>query len=214
MRCSRILAVFVLLSGLIVGCREQSVPTATIAAVPGPSFNFTNGPDNPGIVVRTETGFAILFADFDRQFLSLHSSDDALLGCTAATTFAPISIQRIFGGTGVFGRLMLAQDNFVTVYDWTGFPPIDCALLTGATGRLLAEGRAQLEVFDNDLLGGAAFGGEGANAFGFSSAGRLTNVATGKPIGYRLHRTHLILPDGTFKINLVRQGPLLNPDPR
>ena len=80
--------------------------------------------------------------------------------------------------------------------------------------KLLAQGNVNLLIFDNDLLGGKAFGGEGANAFGFNSGGRLTNVATGKSIGTRLHRTHLILPDGTFRINHVRQGPLLNPDPR
>lgn len=204
-----------LVASLAVGCTDETAPTAATEAVAGPSFNFTNGPDNPGIVVRFETGFALLFADFDQQFISLVSSDDGLLGCTAATSFEPLSVQNIFGGTGVFGQLVLSQMNFTTVYDWTGFPdPFDCDFLTNVTGRLLAQGSAQLLRFDNDLPGGRAFGGEGANAFGFNSAGRLTNVATGRSIGYRLHRTHLILPDGTFRLNLVRQGPLLNPDPR
>lgn len=203
-----------LVASLAVGCTDETAPTAATEAVAGPSFNFTNGPDNPGIVVRFDFGFGFLFGDFDRQFIALISSDDGLLGCTAATSFEPASIQDIFGGTGVFGELFLSQNNFVTVYDWTGFPTIDCDLLTNVTGRLLAQGRSQLLRFDNDLPGGAAFGGEGANAFGWNSGGRLTNVATGRPIGYRLHRTHLIMPDGTFRPNLVRQGPLLNPDPR
>ncbi|MCZ6754533.1 MAG: hypothetical protein O7E49_04390 [Gemmatimonadetes bacterium] len=205
--------------GLVAGaCSEQPAPTAAGEAFSPVSVEpmavFTNGPDTPGIVVRFTTGYGLLFGDFDNQFLALYSWDDGLLGCTESTTLAPASIQDIFGGMGVFSQLFLAQASFVTVYDWTGFPTIDCALLTGATGRLLAQGNVQLEIFDNDVLGGRAFGGEGANAFGFNAAGRLTNVATGRPIGTRLHRTHLVLPDGTFRPNHVRWGPLLNPDPR
>ncbi len=213
----RISAAFFLLTAVAVSCTDQPVPTASSdLPTAGPSFNFTNGPEEAGIVVRFETDTAFLFVDFDRQILSLHSSDDGLRGCTAATAFEPLDVQQVFGGNGRVARLRLAQKNFVTVYDWTGFPPINCPLLTNATGLLLAEGSSQLEEFDNDIEGGAGFPPfeEGANAFGFNSAGELTNVATGSSIGYRLHRTHLILPDGTLRINLVRQGPLLNPDPR
>lgn len=197
---------------LSVGCTDDNAPTASSEALPGPSFNFTNGPDVAGIVVRFSiSGLpGIIFFDPERLLISLHSSDDGLEGCGPATEFEALDFQRLFSPSGAIHQLLMTTD-FVNVYDVTGFPALDCALLTGATGRRLAAGRALFVATDNDIF----VSGPGAKAFGEGSAGHLNNLVNdgAESLGYNIMRRFVIKPDGSFEL-LASEGPALNPDPR
>lgn len=213
MKALRIPMALMVLAALAVGCSEQRTPTESTETFTKPAFNFANGPDEAGIVVRTSIAGATEFfvADFDRMLLGVHDSDNSPLDCFGTPTeWTTLDIQDVLVSDAT-KELLLTRD-YVNVYEWTGFPTIDCTLINDPT-RHLAQGRVQFVLLDNDLNGPPP----GANSWGFRSAGSLDNLMDGgKKVGYKLIRKWLWRPkdDVTEVQLLVRDGPRLNPDPR
>ncbi len=58
-------------AALLVGCDEQTAPTETSEALRGPSANFTNGPESPGIVFRF--GRHISIVDWNEDFFVIQN---------------------------------------------------------------------------------------------------------------------------------------------
>lgn len=186
--------------------------------IPGPRFNFSNGPITAGIVERSDSDFfSFLFFNPEALLLSLHSPEDSHniffpgggLFCDEATEIIPWDTQLAFSGAEAIREMTQAKNAFISVWDVTGFLALNCDLLTNVTGRLVAEGSAKFFLVDNDIF----LSGPGGNAFQWEAHGHLTDVATGEPVDYQMFRKWLITPDGTFS-ELVRKGPILNPDPR
>jgi hypothetical protein len=72
-----------------------------------------------------------------------------------------------------------------------------CADLLGVTP--LAEGTAHGKYTDNDLLGRS----KGANSFGVTAEGWLTETATGRRVQLSAKYRNVILPDGTIKLPAI-----------
>lgn len=214
MRSLRISAVPCVFSLLALGCSDQVPPTAATTSPTAPIFNFTNGPESPGPIMRIsfppEAGFRILFFDQERLLLALLSQNNSLLGCNPdAITFESVDRQVIFNPVGPVMFLDQAADHFTTVYDVRGLPPLDCDLLTGASGRMLARGFTDVVLRDNDVF----VSGTRTNAFGVNANGRLDNLVAGGKLAFRLHfQAEINKSDDSFRVFV--DDIKLSPDPR
>ena len=214
MKRSTILSTILLATVFVVGCSDQTAPTASSEGTPTlPSSLAKSPPAVSGIVIRfaVNAGASLAFFDAARELVTVLSVDNGLLGCTAITQTSPINFQIVNSPTGAVQRLVKGQALFVTVYDATGlppFPPLTCPFLTGATGRLLAQGAGNFLNTDNNV----PVAGPGANAFAFRSNGTLQLVGGGGQVNFRLTQQFLIKPNGSF-VPLVGDI-VLTPDPR
>lgn len=208
-----ILSTILLATVFAVGCSDQTAPTTSSEGTSTlPSSLAKSPPALSGLVIRfaLNANAAAVFFDAARELVIVLSVDNGLLGCTAITQTSPLNFQAVFAPTGAELVLVKGQSLFVTVYDATGlFPfPLTCPFLTGATGRLLAQGAGQVLNTDNNVQ----VVGPGANAFGFRSNGTLQLVGGGGQVNFRLTQQFLIKPDGSF-VPLVGDI-VLTPDPR
>jgi hypothetical protein len=174
-------AVRVLAGALLLG--------ASFAAETRGQDRFSNGPDRPGRsgVIRVEGRNAFFVVDGERNLMSFHGQGVTIQDwCAGARDFDVFDRQFIEVPSGAIEALYLSADHHVWIYPAA---PFDCAVLVGLP--LLADGEARLVRVDNDLLG---FGGPGANSFGWTSTGILTDPATGEPVHYTETVRALISP--------------------
>lgn len=203
----------------VLSCTESNPTGSTTIPPPSsgePAYTFVNGPAELPIIVRFEDDFGIVFGNFVDNIISVHSPNNGrridFTDCQSVTIVNPQDVQLLFAPSGAIHLLHLAQDNFVTVHDWSGQPEINCELINDES-RLLATGQVQLVAYDNDITG---IGGAGANSFGFNSAGRVSLVGDGSA-AYNVKRQHIIFRDDPddpddeprVKLDVVRIGPLL-----
>ena len=191
-----ILCAILLVALLAASCSDQKAPTALPESIPVVTSSLAKSPpaSSGPIVVRFETGFAVTFFDPNRLLLALIASDNSFLGCSSPTVFEPADFQLIFSPSGPVHQLAKAKESFTAVYDVTGLPLLDCALLTGP--RKLAEGTAHHIATDNDLF----FSGTRTNTFRLKGNGQLTNLVDGGTVNYNLHFHFQIKQDGSFEI--------------
>lgn len=173
---------FVMVLGLtlILSCHDDAV---------SPSFSFSNGPSTPGRshVIRVEGRNAFFIVDGARGIMSFHGQDVTLTEfCAGERDFDVMNRQFIEVPSGAVNALFTSDDHHVWIYPAA---PFDCAILP--TLPLLASGQTRLVRPDNDLTG---FGGPGANAFGWSATGMLTDALSGAPIHYSETVRALTLP--------------------
>ena len=115
--------------------------------------------------------------------MSFHGIDASFAQiCSGAPVqFDDFSIQLVTAPSGPIHALFTGQEHSVYIYPalplGNHIGPQDCPILAGLP--VLASGKARLVRTDNDLLGSGA----GANAFGWSASGNLTDP-TGRVIQY------------------------------
>lgn len=222
MRTRRGATTLSLLMVVTLGCMEATGPTSgiptgpAIEAAPDPVFNFANGPANPGPLIARYTiaaediVFLILF-DFERSLMTTSTGDDGYgpFDCAdATTTFEPLHVQEVNNPTGPISFVLKGDEVFHRVYDLTGVAALDCALLTNATGHLLAEGTGPVMQIDNDYF----ISETRANAFNFRINAQLASLVDGSAVGLHVIWGGAVLPTGVFQ--LFRSEIRLNPDPR
>ena len=154
-----------------------------------PSFSFSNGPSTPGRspIIRIEGRNAFFIVDETRGVMSFHGMDITLAQfCAGDRDFDMLNRQFIQVPSGAINALFTSDDHHVWIYPAA---PFDCAILPSLP--LLASGQTRLVRTDNDLTG---FGGPGANAFGWSATGMLTDAVSGRPLRYNETVRAVILP--------------------
>jgi len=117
---------------------------------------------------------------FHGQNVTLHD------WCNGARDFDTYDRQFIEVPSGAVQALFVSADEHVWIYPAA---PFDCSVLVDLP--LLAYGEARLVRTDNDLLG---FGGPGADSFGWTATGTLTDAASGGPVHYTETVRALIKP--------------------
>ncbi len=192
---------------IAVGCESEPIGSVT-SADPGNPVLAAAQANSGAVVVRLQTQGAFGLIDFDRQVFALHSSDDSRGGCQTVTEVRTGEVQLVFTPSGAVHQLTQGEESFVTVYDLSGGPTIDCDFLNGATGRMIAEGAAAFVWRDNDLF----VTGSGAHVYGVHSSGRLNNLLDGGLLGYHANFRWQTTPSGSSGA-LVRDIKL-TPDPR
>ncbi len=167
-----------------VACQDLGAPGAV-----APAFSFSNGPRTPGAspVIRVEGRNAFFIVDDARGIMSFHGQNVTLAEfCAGERDFDTMNRQFIEVPSGSVVGLFTSADHHVWIYPAA---PFDCAILPGLS--LIASGEARLVRSDNDLLG---FGGPGANSFGWTSTGTLSDAVTGAPRHYTETVRALIQP--------------------
>ena len=165
---------------LLVSCHRDAV---------SPSFSFSNGPSTPGRshIIRVEGRNAFFIVDGARGIMSFHGQNVTLAEfCAGERDFDIMNRQFIEVPSGAVHALFTSDDHHVWIYPAA---PFDCAILPSLP--LIASGQTRLVRPDNDLTG---FGGPGANAFGWSATGTLTDAASGRPVRYNETVRAVILP--------------------
>jgi len=174
------------------------------------SRGFSNGPETPGIIVRTETGFFLVAFDFENQLISIHTTTDDILGCRDLTNVFPdADFQRIFSPADeiLVQDLLLSKKHFVAVFDLSA-PLGTCEEILAAK---LAEGTAQFVLTDNDFFAFLRDFGIRANAFGFTAQGTLELMNGGGKAHYNTVQRFVFFPPDEVK---VTEKINLRPDPR
>ena len=173
-RFARTLATLVALLGL-ASCTERPGPTA--ARVPGPSFDFSNNPDNgnPRILRFGDTE-GLLIVDAQNNLFSLQASTDRQFGCHPADVFDVMSVQWLLANpddplTARIKETRLGRGVYIAVFQGP-FPFSGCADLMS---RKIAEGTGNFVNTDNDVF---VFLHDHNNhdAFGFTAQGTLDRV--------------------------------------
>ena len=103
--------------------------------------------------------------------------------CGPTTEIEPLYWQDVLSPSGKWHELWTTPKAFVAVYDLAGPGVGSCDFWNNVTGMLLAEGQVQWMYVDNDLTGGAAYGGTGGNVWQLKASGKVTNVVTGNLTG-------------------------------
>ena len=196
----------------VAACAEgPTQPSETIVeAPPSASFDLGNAPPASGpFVVRVPSGYGLFFTDNERELIAFHTLDDSLLGCREATVQAELlTVQAIFGPTGVAQFLARTDVSFVAVVDLTGLaiiPPF-CDLVTGP--RRIAEGFSRLALTNTDLLDA----GTRRRTISFKGNGRLENLLGSGQLSYSMEVRLLEGADGTLEA--LFSNVVLGPDPR
>lgn len=177
---------------LAFGCTDQATsPTALDDLAVAPTFNFLNGPANPGNsgVVRFEDGEWFLGQDVeDELFSSINLGvplNDSFV-CTEAPFDPELTSYQEFFAAGALHQHIKGTDVTIEVvpFDWEcGDPPT-------------AFGYGKLEVTDNDFF----VSGTRTNSFGYRAHGQLTDPVTGQRVNYSETFKAIITKEGEFRV--------------
>ena len=146
---------------LFVACSEQPTSTPLNEAVAAPSFDFSNGPAEPGnsYIIRSEYGgFAWYFVDPVTELAALVTEDE----CGAFAEATPVPFQTIFSPGGEDIR-MNHEGGWINAAILE--PPYDC-------DDILATGLVQNSWNDNDFNAWRT-AHHRANAYGGGIHGRV-----------------------------------------
>ena len=199
MRTVRIPITVALLGALTASCGEVA-PTASDETLPGPSFNFSNGPTNPGpFVVRGNFNAFLLNANSDGSLVSVNGlgtlDPNQSVVCGGATIFDLVEFQDIENPSGALNELD-KQEGTKHIYADAATFFSQLSLCDALNLPRLAEGRGQLVATDNDLQ----VSGTRANAFGFRMQGTLDDLVNGGKAHYNEVLQLLIGKNGSFRV--------------
>jgi hypothetical protein len=189
-----LLAVTPLAAVLAMSCTEGTAPTG---AAPSASFDFTNGPAEPGRsgLYRTADGFLEAVDDETNRLLSLHGLQNTLedLDCSDPSTAEfDLIAQQIRPHAGdVFNALMKADASTVQIYSWDDLDAFGCL------AEPIYRGTVSFVRTDNNL-GGTT--GQRANSWGWTAQGELTDLVNGGTVQYNEVARFMISPDDEFRV--------------
>jgi hypothetical protein len=138
------------------------------------------------VVVRFQDQVGFFIVDEAEGLMSFHGTSltFAQICAGGGLSFEDLDLQLVATPSGPLHLLFTGDDHPVVVYPIAALPdphhvgPGDCPILS--TLQPIASGRARLVRTDNDLT----LSGRGANAFGWTCNGTLTETATGAPTQY------------------------------
>jgi hypothetical protein len=180
------------LLGRLVSCIALIAATGPSTAVAAPAFPGQSG------VIRFQDQMAFFIVDPGSGLMSFHGIDAtfAQICSGAPVQFDDFSIQLVISPSGPLHALFTGQEHSVYIYPalplGNHIGPQDCPILAGLP--LLASGKARLVRTDNDLTGSGA---AGADAFGWSASGNLTDPA-GRVLQYSETVRGLLTPGQDF----------------
>lgn len=191
----------------IAACAD--VPTAGAPAATVPSYDFINGPEDPGpIVLRSsDDDFFVLFnTDRSSDLASLIRLPDPpgdVIPCGGAQPLAPADLQLVFHQNGIVNQLLIGREVRAYVYERRAFVTAlqaggICAAL--ASQVPIAQGLVAVTSHDNDTF----FSGIHADAFGWSANGTLVSAADGSPLRYRNVSYGVLASDGSL-VHIINQ---------
>jgi hypothetical protein len=186
-------------AGLVLaaaGC-DQAPPTSPIDASLSSAALADAVRTDGAFVFRGSVPGGLLMIDFDRERTLLVGNTAAQLADICATGILPEQVTEhdVFTPNGVLHVLLQAGTLPAVVYPVLSVDP--CADLLGMTP--LAEGTAHGIYTDNDNL----VTSKGANSFGVTVEGWLTETATGRPVQLTAKFRNVFLPDGTIKLPVI-----------
>jgi len=149
-----------LTAATLTGCSDGT-PTAPAERGSHPTFDFTNGPSNPGPIVVRLAGVEIIHIDNDpaRGLMTIQTPTFNNPACGGTATFDQFDIQRVVTpngvnavghqvgtnqNTAVYGTADLREAGFAGVFGFGGFDPVVfCGFINGP--KKIAEGPANWE---------------------------------------------------------------------
>ncbi len=202
----RRLASAVLLAVSVTACGEDAAPARSTPTAA--SLTFTNGPDDPGPIVRTAGGDFFLLFNTDRatglaSLIRLPGAQADLIPCGGTQDLEPADLQLVFHESGAINQLLMGRDATAYVY-LRG--PFNKALLEGGlcfaieTQVSIAQGPVSFVAHDNDTF----FSGTHANAFGWSATGTVVSAADGATLRFHSESHGVVASDGSL-LNIVNR---------
>lgn len=196
----------VLLAAVVAfGCSEQNGPTASDSVVRAPSFDFTNGPPDPGnsVVVRTSGGFNFLTSvDPDRGLVARHYQADDAPFCGGGTPFPDWDFQDVSHPSplkNVIKELAKASDIPLLIYPFFDGSKPFCDFLRE---DWIYRGTHTLINTDNNFFWFTGTGG--TNSFGWMSEAFVWDQDGNR---YRYNETQRIIVQG------LCCSPFIDPEP-
>ena len=167
---NRISATLVLVTGLVVGAAIAASPGRSLAAPPA-------NPGNSG-VIRFADLVDFFVIDPKSGFTSIHSTSTPLADLCSGTPpdVDLLNIQLIASPSGALHALFMGSEHNVQIYPAS---PPGCANWKNLP--LLYSGVVHIVRTDNDIQ----VSGPGADAFGWTATGTLTDHVHGGTVSYR-----------------------------
>ena len=187
-----------LVASLAVGCTDETAPTAATEAVAGPSFNFTNGPDNPGasIVFRFDNIGGNFLLTTDGELFVRHFQSDDIFFCGGSQGFPNWTFNDVWQFFPEFPAVFreLAKSGEIPVFIYPPFPGGDfCDFLAN---DWLYKGTHTLVNPDNNFFWFLGVGDQ--DSFGWSAHGFVED-----PSGNRFRYTE--------EFRIIVHGPCCDP---
>ncbi len=183
------------LSMPLAGCDQAptSTPDRPLPDIASAQAARTDG----AFVFHGQVPGALLMIDFDRERTLIVGHTAAQLADICATGMPPEEVTEhdVFAPNGVLHLLVRAGPLPAVVWSVLSVDP--CGELQGVTP--LAEGAAHAVFTDSDYFDS----GRGAESFGITAQGQLTETATGRPVKLDAKYRNVILSDGTIKLPVI-----------
>ncbi len=190
-----------LAAGLVVGCAGQDAPTAVREQpVAPPSFNFMNGPANPGNsgVFRFQGIEFVGTTDPFRDLIAFHFQADDFIGCGGGSFFEFSDVQWINNVDDIVRVMSQLIDAPIFIYvlsDWDavipGGLPVICPFLVQ---EWLYQGTHTLVGTDSDRNNSSP----GARMLTWNGRGDVYDPS-GAQFRYQEHQNGFVFPDGSFR---------------
>jgi hypothetical protein len=166
-----ILCVLLFVTVFAVGCSGQNAPTALSESTPENSVSLAKGPpaSSGPIVIRTETAFAVFYADPGAGISAVHGADMDEF-CNGIVDFDIVKLQEIDVPEDANRIISLVHGHDVRTSVWP-FTDFDCDLFTTTTP--LATGTVDMVSTDNDVVVFLNPDNVNHNAFGWAAHGKL-----------------------------------------
>ncbi len=169
---------------VLVACTDTQAPIDQ-----QPLFNFSNGPDQSGIVSRASGAYAASWSDAATGWRVVFGAD-MLEFCAGIISFDELQWADKVLPTDDRIVSLNAYEARTSVWPFTAF---DCTLFT--TVDPLATGYSDFKWVDNDLTFSEH---PNVNSWGFKANGTLAWTMDGSPAQFNFHRKIVVKKDGTL----------------
>jgi hypothetical protein len=154
-----------------------------------PLFNFSNGPEQSGIVERASGAYAVSWPDQATGWRVVFGAD-MLEFCDGIIDFDELQWADKYLPTDDRIVSLNTYEPRTSVWPFTDF---DCALFT--TVEPLATGYSKFTYVDNDL---SLSEHPNVNSWGFKANGTLAWTMDGSPAAFNFHRQTVVKKNGTL----------------
>ena len=181
-----------------------AIPTLVAACLIFLSSPRTALAGSGAVVVRFQDQVGFFIVDQAQGLMSFHGTSltFAQICAGGGLSFEDLDIQLVATPSGPLHLLFTGEDHPVVIYPIAALPdphhvgPGDCPILS--TLQPLASGRARLVRTDNDLT----LAGKGANAYGWTCNGTLTDTVTGAPKKYSETVRSVLVPGASDPLDV------------
>ena len=178
---------------VVFGCSDPPTTSTTLNddAV-APSFNFFDGPDNPGNsgVFRFQNVEFVATTDLNRDYYAIHFQADDWSVCGGASDPLASDVQWVTNMEDVVRAITQLVDAPLFIYRLSDLFDPDLDLCSWLEEDWLYQGTHTVKSHDNDFFNS----GPGANSWGWSGQGRVYDQA-GTKCQYHEHQNAVVSPD-------------------